>query len=589
MHQLNNIISSFKKIWDYFNRRKKIQFSVLLLLMVFCSFLEAFSISAVFPMMNVFTNPEKLYINPNLKTFINLFDVKSPKELIFYFILIFISLIFLSAILRVLLLWAQLRLGFSTSASFSKSIYLKTLYQPYSVFISRNSSEVISGITTKANAILVYLVLPIMNLVSSVLNILMILITLLIINFKITLLLFTVFGFFYITITLLVRKRLSLNSFIISKEEVKMIKAMQEGLGGIRDIILDGTQNIYSKVFDEAQGKLNKSIANNQLVAGIPRFVVEFLGILLILLIAYFLISHGNGLSSAMPTLGVLALGSQRLIPSLQNLYSNWTIMLGGIESVKDGLNLMEQPFPLYANKANPEKINFQNSIVLENVSFRYSNESPDILKNINLKLEKGKKYGFVGTTGCGKSTLIDIIMSLLQPTKGKLLIDGVEINKNNFRSWQLHISHVPQQIYLSDSSIKENVAFGIEPEKINLLRVKEASANAKISETIENMPLQYDSFVGERGVRLSGGQCQRIGIARALYKSSSVIILDEATSALDDETEKNVMNNIEKLSDDVTLIIIAHRLSTLKKCDKIFKLNNGEITEIENYNSINL
>jgi ATP-binding cassette subfamily B protein len=351
-------------------------------------------------------------------------------------------------------------------------------------------------------------------------------------------------------------------------------------LGGIRDVIIYGSQRVYANIYDKAQNKQNKAFANNQIVSNTPRLVVELLGILFIAIIAYSLAVGGGGLETALPTLAALALGAQRLLPALQILYFNWTTLRTGQHSVEDGLQFLEQPFPKYANRENPTPLNFTHNIQLQHVYFKYHEDTPLVLNKLNLLLKKGGRYGFIGTTGCGKSTLLDIIMGLLSPTEGKLMIDGQEISAHNLRSWQLNIAHVPQAIYLSDATLAENIAFGVEPKKIEMLRVREAAKKAQIAETIEALPQKYDTFVGERGIRLSGGQRQRIGIARALYKNAQVIVFDEATSALDNDTELAVMEGIEQLADDLTILIVAHRVSTLKRCDKIFKMDKGEVIE---------
>jgi ATP-binding cassette subfamily B protein len=542
--------------------------------------MEAISISAVLPFIGVLSNPEKVFAHPSAQFFIDLMGIKSQEELLLPFTISFCVLIFIGIALRLLLLWAQNRLGYGTSASFSSSIYIRTLYQPYAVHVSRNSSEVISGITSKANAILTYLITPFMNLVSSSVTISAIIITLFTINPYVAISAFLGFGLLYAGIIFLVKKRLSDSSIILSRESVQMVKALQEGLGGIRDVLIDGTQETYGKIFNRAQGKYNKSLASNQIVGNSPRLIVEFLGIFFICVIAYQLVLNGDGFISAIPTLAALALGAQRLLPALQNFYFNWTSLRAGQDSVLDGLQFLEQPFPEHAHMVNPEPIKFENSIKLENLSFSYSQEVAIVLKNLNLTLEKGKRYGFVGTTGCGKSTLLDVIMGLLVPTKGHLKIDDNIIDIHNYRSWQVIIAHVPQAIYLSDTSLSENIAFGVEPDKIDMNKVWEAAKKAQIAETIEALPQKYDTFVGERGIRLSGGQRQRIGIARALYKNAQVIVFDEATSALDNETELAVMEGIEQLADDLTVLIVAHRVSTLKRCDKIFRMDKGEIVK---------
>ena len=575
-----SIKNNFKRVWRNLTPRRKVYYILLLGLMTVASFMEAISISALLPYIGVLSNPEKVFNHPSAQFFIDLVGIKTQEELLLPFTIAFCILIFVGIALRLLLLWVQTRLGYVTSATFSSSIYIRTLYQPYSVHVSRNSSEVISGITNKASAILEYLLKPLMNLVASSVTIVAIIITLFTINPLVALVTFLGFGLLYASIILMVKKRLATNSVVLSREYPQMVKALQEGLGGIRDVLIDGTQETYGKIFNKAQSRYNESAANNQIVGNSPRLIVEFLGIIFICIIAYQLVLKGDGFIAAIPTLAALALGAQRLLPALQTFYYNWTSLRGGQQSVEDGLQFLEQPFPEHAHKVNPPPIKFERSIKMENLSFRYNQEGAIVLKNLNLTLEKGKRYGFVGTTGCGKSTLLDVIMGLLIPTKGHLKIDDTVIDNHNYRSWQVILAHVPQAIYLSDTSLAENIAFGVEVDKIDMDKVREAAQKAQIAETIEALPQKYDTFVGERGIRLSGGQRQRIGIARALYKNAQVIVFDEATSALDNETELAVMEGIEKLADDLTILIVAHRVSTLKRCDKIFRMDKGEVVE---------
>jgi ATP-binding cassette subfamily B protein len=575
-----SIKNNFKRVWRNLTPRRKIYFILLLGLMTVASFMEAISISALLPFIGVLSNPEKVFAHPSAQFFIDLLGIRSQEELLLPFTIAFCILIFVGIALRLLLLWVQTRLGYVTSAAFSSSIYIRTLYQPYSVHVSRNSSEVISGITNKASAILEFLLKPLMNLVASSVTIVAIIITLFTINPLVALVTFLGFGLLYASIILMVKKRLATNSVVLSREYPQMVKALQEGLGGIRDVLIDGTQETYGKIFNKAQSQFNESAANNQIVGNSPRLIVEFLGIIFICVIAYQLVLKGDGFIAAIPTLAALALGAQRLLPALQTFYYNWTSLRGGQESVEDGLQFLEQPFPEHAHKVNPPPIKFEKSIKMENLSFRYNQEGAIVLKNLNLTLEKGKRYGFVGTTGCGKSTLLDVIMGLLIPTKGHLKIDDTVIDNHNYRSWQVILSHVPQAIYLSDTSLAENIAFGVQVDKIDMSKVREAAQKAQIAQTIEALPQKYDTFVGERGIRLSGGQRQRIGIARALYKNAQVIVFDEATSALDNETELAVMEGIENLADDLTILIVAHRVSTLKRCDKIFRMDKGEVIE---------
>ena len=297
---------------------------------------------------------------------------------------------------------------------------------------------------------------------------------------------------------------------------------------------------------------------------------------------------QNTGILEAIPFLGALGLGAQKILPLMQQSWSAISTIKGNHGSSEDTFNLIEQSIPINFEKKNIRSLPFKKEILLENISFRYGSKLPFVIKNFNLSIKKGSRIGFIGKTGSGKSTIMDIIMGLLDPTKGLFLVDGKVVSKKNMRNWQRIISHVPQVIFLSDASIEENIAFGIPTDEIDHNRIKRVAKMAQIDELIESLPKKYKSLIGERGVRLSGGQRQRIGIARALYNNAEVIIFDEATSSLDTETEKVVMESINSLSKNLTIFIIAHRITTLKNCDVIISLENGNIVNAGSYNEIN-
>ena len=390
-----------------------------------------------------------------------------------------------------------------------------------------------------------------------------------------------------LTIIRLTSKRLLRNSTINAHESTQVIKSLQEGLGGIRDVLIDGTQATYCQKYNHADQQYRRAQGNSSFIGAAPRYAMEALGMLLIATLAYKLAQEPDGVAKAIPILGALALGAQRLLPVLQQAYNAWSTIQSSQASLQDALELLDQPLPSYANTPPAEQLPFIHNISLKQISFRYSPQTPYILKNINLTIAKGNRVGFIGTTGSGKSTLLDIVMGLLHPTQGNLLVDDLPITTKNHRAWQAHIAHVPQAIFLADSSIEENIAFGIPKDKIDQARVRQAAQQAQIGDIIETWPNQYQTFVGERGIRLSGGQRQRIGIARALYKQADVIIFDEATSALDNETEQSVMQSIERLSKNLTILIIAHRLTTLKNCTQIIELDSAGIKRIGTYQDI--
>jgi len=290
-------------------------------------------------------------------------------------------------------------------------------------------------------------------------------------------------------------------------------------------------------------------------------------------------LQRGSG-AAVIPLLGALALGAQRLLPALQQMYSGWANLNGWSASLASIIELLEQPLPQQQGVAAP--LALQQSLRLQGVRFRYAPELPEVLQGLDLEIRRGERIGLIGSTGSGKSTLVDLLMGLLSPSDGRLLVDGQDLydpaHADLLAGWRAAVAHVPQSIYLADSSIAENIAFGVPRQAIDLARVKRAAEQAQIAGFIESSPKGYGSFVGERGIRLSGGQRQRIGIARALYKQASVIVLDEATSALDTSTEEAVMQAVEGLSRDQTMVMIAHRLSTVQRCDRVVRLNHGMV-----------
>jgi ATP-binding cassette subfamily B protein len=563
------------------------QFGILFLLMIFASLAEVVSIGAVLPFLGILTDPEWVFDYQLAQPIIQVLGLTESKQLLLPLTIAFAFAALFSGVMRLMLLWAQTRISHAIGADFSISIYRRTLYQPYAVHVARNSSEVIAGITGKANGLVHYVVLPALTILSSVLMLVTILVTLVAIEPMVAFAAFAGFGTIYALVIFAVKNSLTREGRRMNREQNQVIKALQEGLGGIRDVLIDGAQPVYCKIYRDADLPLRRAQANIQIIGISPRFGIEALGMVLIALLAYSLASRPAGIASGIPILGALALGAQRLLPILQQAYGSWVAMSGGRASLSDALNLLEQPLPKYANAALSAPIHFQRDIALNRIEFSYPPNGPRVLQELDLNISKGSRIGFIGSTGSGKTTLLDIIMGLLQPTQGSLAIDGVIITEKNHRDWQTHIAHVPQTIFLADTTIAENIAFGVSSDRIDLDRVRQAAQKAQIAETIESWNNQYDTLVGERGVRLSGGQRQRIGIARALYKHADVIVLDEATSALDTDTEQAVMHAIESLGSELTVLIVAHRLTTLRNCNQIVELSDGRINRVGSYTDI--
>lgn len=552
--------------------------------MLLASFAEILSIGAVLPFLGVLTAPERVFEHTAAQPIIQTMGLTAPKQLVLPLAVAFGVAALIAGALRLILLWASTRLSFSTGADLSISIYRRTLYQPYSVHCARNSSELITGISTKANTVIYATIVPALTLVSSSVMLIAILVALLKVDPIIAFASFGGFGLIYASIIGLTRKQLLADSQSVAYESTQVIKSLQEGLGGIRDVLIDGSQATYCQIYRNADLPLRRAQGNSLFIGQGPRYAMEALGMMLIAALAYSLAQQSDGLAKAIPILGALALGAQRLIPVLQQAYASWSLINAGQASLQDTLELLDQPLPDYANQSIAQPLPFKQTINLKQLGFQYSPTTPFVLKQLSLTIRKGSRVGFVGTTGSGKSTLLDIVMGLLEPTTGALEVDGKAVVPANHRAWQAHIAHVPQAIFLADSTIEENIAFGVPKDQIDPQRVQQAAQQAQIADSIESWPKQYQTFVGERGIRLSGGQRQRIGIARALYKQADVIVFDEATSSLDTPTEQAVMQAIEGLSKDLTLLIIAHRITTLKNCTQIVELGGGGIKRIGRY-----
>jgi ABC-type multidrug transport system fused ATPase/permease subunit len=580
------IITMLKRLWLHISSRRRAQLGLLMFLMLLASFAEILSIGTVLPFLGVLTSPERIFELPVAQPLIQALKLTEPAQLLLPLTIAFGMAALIAGAMRLLLLWANTRISFSTGADLSTSIYRRTLYQPYAVHCARNSSEVINSISIKTGSV-ISAINSTLNIVSCCIMLLTVLIALLSVYPLIALATFGGFSLIYVVIIRLTRLRLSINSECMARESTLVIKSLQEGLGGIRDVLIDGSQGAYCEIYRKADIPSRRAQGDNIFISASPRYIMESLGMLIIAMMAYFLAQQADGIAKAIPILGTLALGAQRLLPLLQQAYGSWSQIIGSQASILDALNLLEQPLPDYADQPVTKPLPFKHDISLNQVGFRYSPQTPYVLKQLNLTIVKGSRIGFIGATGSGKSTLLDIVMGLLQPTDGTLIVDGHAVTLDNNRGWQAHVAHVPQVIFLADSSVEENIAFGVEKDQIDTQRVRISAQQAQIADTIESWPKQYQTFVGERGIRLSGGQRQRIGIARALYKQADVIIFDEATSALDNETEQAVMQAIEGLSKDLTLLIIAHRLTTLKNCTQIVELGDGGIKRLGSYQDI--
>ena len=567
-------------IWGHLSRRRRIQLGLLFVVMLASGGAELVSLGAVLPFLAVLSDPELLWKQSLVQALAARVGFTEASQMVLPATLALATAAVLSALIRLVNLWLNSWLAAAVGSELSCEAYWRTLCQPYGVHVQRNSSEVIAGTTTQIGRA-VQALTALLQLTTAALVATALLVGLLLINWAVALGAVVLFVSVYCLIAFTTNRKLRRNSQRIATASKQQIKVLQEGMAAIRDISLTGNQRTYQEIYRQADWPQRQLQAENVFLSGSPRYGVEALGLVAIVILGGLLVLYQGPSVDVIPLLGALALGSQRLLPALQQMYAAWSNLKGFEADLVSLLFLLDQTVPTQVGMIAP--LPLHQGIRLEGVHFRYGQEQSEVLRGLDLEIHRGERIGLIGSTGSGKSTVVDILMSLLSPTAGRVLVDGINLhdplNLEKQAAWRAAIAHVPQSIFLADSSIAENIAFGVPREHIDLELVKQAAAQAQIASFIESISEGYDSFVGERGIRLSGGQRQRLGLARALYKKAEVLVLDEATSALDTRTEQTVMEAINALSESLTVIMIAHRLSTVENCDRVIRLENGVVS----------
>lgn len=585
MPRLKNTVSIFKllaQVYNAFTQSRRRKFWGVLGLALLVSAFEVITLGAIFPFLLALSEPGKLYEYEIIGSVLIFLDLRSPEDLLFPLTLAFIVIAMVSSLIRVFYIWFSYRVSFNGGIELGNNVYQNILYRPYSYHVEKNSSELINAIYFKSALVITGAVMPVITMISSFFIMIAIIGSLVVLSPVVSIIMFGCLGTIYVVISMIFRRMLLKNGKIIASQSTAVLKALQEGVGGIRDVLLNGKQEVYCSYFDRAMKKLRKAQADNEIFAQTPRFILEGVGLVVISLFAYFLLRRADGFADNFAMLGAFALGGQRLMPSLQAVYASWTKIQGSSHLLGEILDFTKDFELDNRPPVSRDWVKFEKAIELRGVGFRYKSSHRMVIIDLTLKIYKGETIGILGASGCGKSTIIDLVMGLLSPTSGEVLIDSVPLGGNNTGAWQKQIAHVSQTIYLTDSSIAENIGFGLESDEIDYERVYWAAKAACLYDEIIEMDAGFNTFVGERGVRLSGGQCQRLGIARALYKDAAVLVMDEATSALDSLTEKKVISSVIDVKESQTIIMISHRPSTLAKCSSVYRVHNGNVEVVQ-------
>ena len=579
-------MKTIKKILLILSIAERKRAGLVLAMILIMAFLDMLGVASIMPFVAVLANPEIVETNVILNAAFNashILGVSTVQQFMFMLgCLVFVMLV-VTLTVKALTTYVQTRFVFMREYSIGKRLVEGYLHQPYSWFLTRNSADLGKNILSEVAQVIGYALGPIANIIAQGAVVAAILLLLLIVDPTLALGICLVLGLAYSLVFKATSKLLSR----IGKERLAANEArytaLNEAFGAAKEVKIGNLEHFYIQRFAVPAKTYSKHLATATIVGNLPRFALELIAFGGMLLVILYLMGQSGNFSDAIPIISLYALAGYRLMPSLQQIYSSATQLRfagSALDALLAELDSIQPKTPRSDTRSDKKSLSLRQAITLNNVTYHYPNTSDAAIKNVNLAIPAKSTVGFVGPTGGGKTTTVDLILGLLDSQEGVLEIDGQVINEKNRKAWQSSIGYVPQHIYLSDDSVEANIAFGIAPEDIDPVAVERAAKIADIHDfVIKNLPNQYKTKVGERGVRLSGGQRQRIGIARALYLNPQVLVLDEATSALDSLTEQAVMEAVHNLGQGFTVIMIAHRLSTVKECDTVFFLENGELT----------
>lgn len=588
-----------KNIWaliKLFSSKEKRNLGILTGAIIIMAFMEVVGIGAIGPFMTVAADPTIVQTNQLLNTLYQVSGIGDVR----YFIALLGGIFFLIILgtngLTTIVMYWMFHWSNMRSYSLGRRLISQYLYQPYSYFLNHNTSELSKNILSEVQQVVNQAIRPGMELLARSMVAIAILLFLVISNPLVAGIVLFVLGGSYALVFGTMRKRLSFIGARLREYNAARFKAAGEAFGAIKDVKLLGKEAVFEGMFSRAARKQSQYNAKRQVMTGLPHYIIEAIALGLVVVLIVMMILRGGNLTEIIPIMSIYVFAGYRLMPAMRVVFKN----IGALRSAGPIVKAMVEDLTFGAKEVEEarkratqllkekKRLPFKQNIELKNITFSYSESLSPVIENLSITIPRLSTIGFIGPTGCGKTTLIDIILGLLEPSAGAIQVDGATISSENLRNWQLNFGYVPQHIFLADDSVRKNIAFGVENDQIDNDAVVQAAKIAHLDEFVtKEMPHGYETIVGERGIRLSGGQRQRIGIARALYYDPDIIVMDEATSALDNLTEAAVMDAINELMGNKTILLIAHRLSTVQKADTIFMLDKGKIAATGSYEEL--
>jgi ATP-binding cassette, subfamily B, bacterial PglK len=580
------------KLNDLFDHKERMRFLLVVFMALFMALFQAVGIASVLPFINMIMNPNIIIENKWLSYLFQLFNFETINSFIVLSGFAVLGLLIIGNLVSAFATWLKINFVWKKNHSLSVALLKKYMSMPYAYFLNQNTADLGKNVLFEIQQLTSRLLLAVTMLITDSVQIIIILGMLLYVDFFVTLLAVVVLASMYSLIYFNFSNKLKAGGKKRLEKNMERFKSANEALGGIKDIKILGVESFFLQRFSRNSEVFSSLQSWHQSVSQIPRYIVEVVAFGGIVGLMIFLVSFNKSTQEIIPLVSLFAFAGYRLVPAFQEVFNSLATIkfnkavLDKIHKDMIGGSVMSQDLILNHKKIIP--MSFEKEIQLEDIDFSYPGSDRIILKNINLKIRKNTFVALIGATGSGKTTLVDLMLCLFIPNKGIFKVDGVPIDEKNVKNWQANVGYVPQQIYLSDDTIARNIAFGLPDEKIDRRQIEKVAKMANIHNFIKNeLPNGYETFIGERGIRLSGGQKQRIGIARALYHDPQVLLLDEATSSLDNATEKEVLTAIEGIAKLKTMIVIAHRLTTVKNCDRVYVIEKGKIVDEGSYNQI--
>jgi len=584
------MFSQLKELYSLLTNEQRKKLRRLQILVVLMAFAEIAGVVSIGPFMALVGDISQLQGEGRLADIYRATGLEDPRDFLFWVGIGVLVMLTIAACISMFTIWRLSMYGAQVGAELGNRLFRHYMYQPWLFHASGSSSQLTNRIAQESTRITSLIINPLMQMNAKLVMALFLTLAIFLYNPVVALSGLVLFSGAYVLLYKSVRRRLVRNGRHISEAQQMRFKLMGEGFGGIKDALLLGRQKVFTDRFQAECEKFAAAQGTTQALGQVPRYAMELIAFGgIIFLVLYLLSSHEGNLGTILPVLSVYALAGFKLLPAFQQAYTGLSQIRGNLaafDAVRDdlrasSLTVAKSSVPTGQRLAPRSEIRF------DDVVFSYPGTEEPALKNLNIAIPANKVTGLVGASGSGKSTAIDLLLGLIEPQQGKVLVDGQPVTKDNCRQWQNSLGFVPQAIFLSDSSITENIAFGLPPENVDEDKVKRAATMAHLDELLEQLPDGLATRVGERGVQLSGGQKQRIGIARALYHDADVLVLDEATSALDGITEKLIMDAIHDFAGKKTIIMIAHRLATVRQCDSLYLLEQGRVTGHGTYDEL--